>query len=699
MANQNLALVDSSREFLEETHLPSRMMMWLMRILFPLNAMDDFIRNYGYINDAAARVAGLNYFGRDGDFEKDDAIYAAKQHWEKIRHLPVDLDEPDILQKNIELLSHAVGLSAIESKVLELCYRMQIDNSLACMINLLEASYVKVPELISVILAEPLQPVIDALSPHGKLASSRLVALDPTGYSVPGMIHPYSSSDVVVMLNRHDSIAELMRSSVRVAEQAELTLHDYGYIAEKIDVISSHLRHALHNHARGINILIYGPPGTGKTQLTRVLANVLSAKCLEVSCCYHDGTSMRPKDRLRALTLAHEVFREGSCVLVFDEMEDITGTEFSMLLGDAAISGAKAWMNNLLESNRIPTLWLSNQITHMDSAILRRFDIILEVKAMTAGQRLKFLNEHCGDLLSEQWRKHLAGIDMLSPAIIQRACAVVRQQLDNCSNDEISRKLIGLIESALAAQGVVLPPLPVGAMNYGYRPELINAPIDLRQVAEGVRNAGGGRILLYGPPGTGKTAYCRWLAEQLDRPLLLKQASDILSSLVGGTEKNLAAVFSDASKTGAVLVIDEVDSFLTDRREARHSWEVTAVNEFLVQLERYEGVVLASTNRLDNLDAAALRRFEMKLEFGYLRAEQIQQLVDECCFELGLIEKNPLQIESGVTNLQMLTPGDFAAVRRRSRLSPLRTCDELLAALTQECSLKEGFSKRSIGFL
>lgn len=98
-------------------------------------------------------------------------------------------------------------------------------------------------------------------------------------------------------------------------------------------------------------------------------------------------------------------------------------------------------------------------------------------------------------------------------------------------------------------------------------------------------------------------------AWRLSYPLHQKRASDLLSPLVGQAEKNIAAAFREAASAGAVLMVDEVDSFLQDRAKAQRPWEVTQVNEFLTQMEQFEGIFIASTNLMDGLDAAAMRRF------------------------------------------------------------------------------------------
>ena len=81
-------------------------------------------------------------------------------------------------------------------------------------------------------------------------------------------------------------------------------------------------------------------------------------------------------------------------------------------------------------------------------------------------------------------------------------------------------------------------------------------------------------------------------------PLLVRRASDLLSMFVGEVEKNIARAFREAEDDGALLLIDEVDSFLQDRRGAQRSWEVTQVNEMLTQMEGFAGVFIASTNLL-----------------------------------------------------------------------------------------------------
>src|SRR5690606_22942609 len=101
----------------------------------------------------------------------------------------------------------------------------------------------------------------------------------------------------------------------------------------------------------------------------------------------------------------------------------------------------------------------------------------------------------------------------------------------------------------------------------------------------------------------------------LDRPLMIRRASDLVSKYVGETEQNMAAMFAEAEAEKAVLLLDEADSFLQDRRGAHRTYEVTEVNEMLQGMERFNGIFVCTTNLLESLDQAALRRFTFKIRF------------------------------------------------------------------------------------
>jgi transitional endoplasmic reticulum ATPase len=146
-----------------------------------------------------------------------------------------------------------------------------------------------------------------------------------------------------------------------------------------------------------------------------------------------------------------------------------------------------------------------------------------------------------------------------------------------------------------------------------------------------------------------------------------------------------------------VLMIDEVDGFLRDRGGARQSWEVTQVNEMLTRMEAFDGVFVASTNLMDGIDPAALRRFDLKVRLDWLVPDQAALLLARSCAALGLAAPTPADAER-VRRLARLAPGDFAALARRHRFHPFGTCAHLVDALERECAFKHA-GPAPIGFL
>ncbi|MFU8838862.1 MAG: ATP-binding protein, partial [Thiohalomonadaceae bacterium] len=359
----------------------------------------------------------------------------------------------------------------------------------------------------------------------------------------------------------------------------------------------------------------------------------------------------------------------------------------------------KGWMNQILEENPVPTLWLTNAAGHIDPAFMRRFDMVFELPIPPRRQREKIIQSIGNGILPEESIARIASIDNLSPAVFERANRVVSTIRDTLGEKAIPSAMEHLLNNTLKAQGRrPISKVDPNALPAWYDPGFINCEMDLSDLADGLASHKSGRVCLYGPPGTGKTAFGRWLADRLELPLTVKRASDLISMWVGETEKNIAAAFSEAEQEGALLLIDEVDSFLQDRRGATNSWEVTAVNEMLTQMEGFPGLFIASTNLMDGLDQASLRRFDLKLNFRYLNAQQAWGMFCQQAHSLGL-EIPDSKLQSLLSRLEILTPGDFAAVARQHRFRPLGSAEAMLKALEEECLVKAEGKTRRIGFV
>lgn len=133
----------------------------------------------------------------------------------------------------------------------------------------------------------------------------------------------------------------------------------------------------------------------------------------------------------------------------------------------------------------------------------------------------------------------------------------------------------------------------------------------------------GSTVLLYGPPGTGKSLTAQHLASELSLPLLKVDASRVLSCWVGESEQHVRRIFDDYSNiqkelgVSPILLFNEADQLLGTRDSGSNSVEKMSnnmANLFLEGLERFSGILVATTNRRDLLDEAFSRRFTYKLE-------------------------------------------------------------------------------------
>ena len=350
----------------------------------------------------------------------------------------------------------------------------------------------------------------------------------------------------------------------------------------------------------------------------------------------------------------------------------------------------------MLENNAVPMVWVCNNVSLMDPSAVRRFDIVIEMKAPPATRRADMIAGYAESFLPKSKIRSLAEHEALVPALLKKAHKVTEHAAAGWDKEQKGELFQKLLHNTLKAQG------NIHALDSGARlPDLydirwINSRQDVDALGAGIARAGRGTLCLYGPPGTGKSAYAAWLAEQSGRRMIYKRGSDLLSKYVGETEALIAQAFDEARSEEAVLLFDEVDGFLQDRRSARQNWEVTQVNEMLTQMENYPGIFVATTNLMANLDQAALRRFDFKIEFSHLRHDQAWQLFEAHCAALGLDCPDSLKAE--LSRIRQLAPGDFATAARQARIIPFADAAALLEAIRRECSLKEG-SQSAMGFV
>jgi len=230
-----------------------------------------------------------------------------------------------------------------------------------------------------------------------------------------------------------------------------------------------------------------------------------------------------------------------------------------------------------------------------------------------------------------------------------------------------------------------------------YSTTLINSDCDLKSILDSLQTDSEARICLYGPPGTGKSAFVSHLTGHLGKSLISKKGSDILGKYIGETEQNLANAFAEASTNSGVLLLDEIDGLLFDRGHSSKTWQISMVNELLMQMDQFSGILVTTTNYFEKLDQAAMRRFDLKIKFDYLRPHQIEDLVKTYLKNFNL-DMNEVFLQKAKT-LTKLTPGDFSNIARQSKISRISCVDDFYNRLEKEVLCKREGASKPIGFL
>lgn len=669
--------------------------LWLLRLLIPLELHRKLVRDDGLQSDALARAL---------DIDLEDAAWKDCDRARIVAHLKSEHARAElrsqgacafgVLRENVDRLSAVIGLSPLERRIFEFAVLLHSDRLLEDITDELGAlSSGKVVAVLSVLLDVQQSLLWEALGPAATLRQSGLLQFERHGScSLHNKINLLSSQFAECMLFPLSDPVALLADMVNRAPAPELSLRDYAHMQSTLDALVPYLEDSVQHQRQGVNILIYGPPGTGKTQLARVLAAHLKCGLYDVTAEDEDGDPVQGFRRLCAYRAAQGFLRNSRSMLAFDEVEDVCGERGG---GRDDARSSKAWFNRMLEENRVPTLWMTNDISSLDAAFIRRFDLVFELAVPPRSQRLRIVRQLCAGWLDDAHAQHIADAPDLAPAVIARAAHITQAIHARSALADSPRMLCHLIDNTLQAQGHAR--LDRRAVQpIAYDPAAVSTDIDLQSLADALRQPTQARICLYGPPGTGKTAYARWLAGRLDQPLQVERASDILSKWVGETERNLARCFRQARQDGALLLIDEVDSLLQDRSQLGQAWQTVMVNEMLTQMEEFTGVFVATTNRMDDLDPAALRRFDLKARFGFLSPQQARSLFARYCRELQL--QAPPDALERVGALHRLTPGDFATVARQARFRAFADAADFIGALQAECALKEG-THRAIGFV
>ena len=660
------------------------------------SALTEWIEDHADLLEIGRSCTGL------GSRSPDDSSLSCEA-WERLKDVlgrevaRARNARADSMAKRIRELARIVRMSKADIAILEFLLRYQTRPLVESMVDailhpVLGRRIIRLTlgnRVLSDVIGLSYKTFSTRLSLDGPLVRTGLLSTDEDG-----------EIEVVDRLKRlafeaSDSTRDVGQLLFGTASPSELLWSDFDHVADGRDHVERLIKGALKANAHGVNILVYGPPGTGKTQFCRTLATRLGVALHSIGESDGEGREPNRQERLQELTLLQHVFAASpNRILLFDEMEDLLASPTHMgrphplrgIRNRASSEGSKVYMNRMLERNAVPTLWTSNSAHRTCSTVLRRMMFALELRQPPRNVRARIwtrqLARH-GIESDEAEADKLARDFEVSPGVAAGATAAAKL-VDGGGIADVRRGVSSLSRLLTGEK----PPQRTPAE---FDPALVRSATDPAELADRFAGLGARRLslCLSGPPGTGKSAFVRYLAERMGLEVEQKRASDLISMWVGGTEELIAAAFARAREDQHFLVFDEADSLLADRRLAHRSWEVSQVNEMLTWMESHPLPFACTTNFAERLDVATLRRFDFKIELGFLSVDQVRS-----AFSLFFGLEPPVELFGAAT----LTPGDFAVVRRRAEvLDCLEDPAALAEMLREECEAKPDHRQR-IGF-
>ncbi len=565
---------------------------------------------------------------------------------------PVPVPEPDEpVRTSLRTLARIADLGTLDRQVLTYLVALRTSRLLRDFLASLRSHEPQGPEGIADALAVPVTHVLAATHGRAPLVAGGLARRIETNWRDANIEIKEGLSDLVRMPGL--DAEQLLRHYLDPAPPPTLEVSDFARLADEVELAERLLGRALETRRpRGQRAPGGSPPAPARPSWRGSWPARLEVPLYVAGLSDGSGRTPSASDRLSSLQLGHQLLARTPALLLFDELEDVFVQ--SIFPGASAALMSKQWFNAILEGNPVPTIWISNDVDDMDPAFLRRFGYVIRFPSLGApgapagappapGRGARWPDRGRGGGHRQPLRRgpgaaRLGGVGGAVGLRGRRGVAgdpgAGARALGGPGDRQAGARPGDLRARRLQAGG--------GARLRGSRPPWrTNSP-------GWTPGAGGISLCLYGPPGTGKSAYVRYLAWRMGRPVVARRGSDLLGSFLGETERAIADAFREAEATGAVLLFDEVDALLRDRRGATHGWELSVVDEVLQQLESFGGVVACTTNLWDEIDPAALRRFLFKVELKPLDAAGLAVLVGE------VLER-------------ALTPGERGAVTRAMR--------------------------------
>lgn len=232
-----------------------------------------------------------------------------------------------------------------------------------------------------------------------------------------------------------------------------------------------------------------------------------------------------------------------------------------------------------------------------------------------------------------------------------------------------------------------------------YKLDYINTDLDLNYIIKRLSEGKLVKCLIEGVPGSGKSEFAYHVAKELDVEVSYINVSDYSKKYVGEGEERMTKLFEDAVKHNKLVIIDECDTLFSTRDDEKLAhYVVNMTNHMLNEINKRKLNMFFTTNFLDRIDSAMIRRIDLKLKFGTLKKEHkyplFEELIEKCSCK-GKLKKE--EICRRLDKIE-LTPGIFKSTLNKLQWVENVNVEKALEELEKESKLILKNESKTLGF-
>ena len=425
-----------NKSFYVDNEIYDLAMLWMLRAIFRAGEEREFLR--------CRHDNVLEFLGVHSSEPTKQDIEVLKKRLDVLEKTKISCELKD-LEHNLNLLQSNLGLNDAEKTILRfvaIMFNYEVVSDACELIGGLNNR--QAVKALSQILNLNYSDVQNAFRKDGIFTKTSLIKIDAhCARSLRSAIDVLNNSLTSALFTKCESVDEIFSNTIKPCGKTNLTLKNYTHVQEDMQILVSFLKNAIRKKQKGVNILLYGSAGTGKTELSKVIASELNLKLYEVAYGDEDGY-INELQRIRSYCLAQNILQAGSNLLMYDEAEDVFNTR-----NEEKRQYGKAFINRSLEENEVPTIWITNNIYSMDEAVVRRFNLAIELGVPNENTRAKFIKEYSANLIDNKLIKKLAKNQFVAPAVVSNASLVV----SNLNTRDKNKAFERVISNTLKAQG------------------------------------------------------------------------------------------------------------------------------------------------------------------------------------------------------------------------------------------------------